>query len=282
MKILKTASYKKIAEDIPLGRFQGKGSIGCDGCGASSSQTELTPLYYKDIGNPDPDAIESENYCPVCRPRQIESILEMGGEIIESPITETKPARPGSKTNTQRTPWDAEGDFNQRLTNEFSGEAANAKDDALDDKWNQLFNKNKKRQPAFAMENNMKILKTASYKKMAQIGSWDDMSPETSIREVGDGDKIKQIHQDVNQLLMEENEDPGEAAVQYSKLSSQLKMIRNTWGEDNVLIPKIEAKMQEIESRDGMSQAIRDQYRSGTGHFKGYNPYDDTRVRQQY
>lgn len=60
----------------------------------------------------------------------------------------TKPSTKQPRNN--RGKWDVQGDFNQRLTDEFSGEASNAKNDALDDKWNQLFNKDKKRQPAFA------------------------------------------------------------------------------------------------------------------------------------
>lgn len=73
-------------------------------------------------------------------------------EIMNS-MEETKPAK---MPKNHRGRWDAEGDFSNRLDNEFSGEADAQKDDALNDKWEQLFGKNKKREPALASKKKKK------------------------------------------------------------------------------------------------------------------------------
>ena len=63
---------------------------------------------------------------------------------------ETKPAK---LPKNNRGQWDPEGDFDRRMKDEFSGEAAKKEDDALGDKWKQLMNK---KTPAYASKKDKK------------------------------------------------------------------------------------------------------------------------------
>jgi hypothetical protein len=60
---------------------------------------------------------------------------------------DTKPAK---MPKNNRGQWDMEEDFDNRIRDQFSGEADEKKEDAMNDKWKQLFNNDKKREPAYA------------------------------------------------------------------------------------------------------------------------------------
>lgn len=74
-------------------------------------------------------------------------------KALDKKEQETKPVK---MPKNNRGQWDADSDFSNRIRDEFSGEADNKKDDALDDKWKQLFDKGRKRQPAFASKKDKK------------------------------------------------------------------------------------------------------------------------------
>ena len=82
---------------------------------------------------------------------------------------ETKPVK---MPNKYRTQWDPEEDFKDRMKDEFSGESDKKKNDALDDKWNILFNKDKKREPAFAKNksNHKKAFDMGRYESEGMLG----------------------------------------------------------------------------------------------------------------
>jgi hypothetical protein len=102
-------------------------------------------------------------------------------------LEETKPMR--GRTSDYKLPYSADDTWDRLVNDSNSGELSNKRQDYLNDqleigsnknrghkpepspsnaKFDQLFNKDKKRQPAFARsENNMKVLKTSSYKKIA-------------------------------------------------------------------------------------------------------------------
>jgi len=61
--------------------------------------------------------------------------------------------KPVKRPSNYRLEWDSDKDLSDKLREEFSGEADKKKNDALDDKWNVLLNKDKKRQPVFAKSN---------------------------------------------------------------------------------------------------------------------------------
>ncbi len=71
-------------------------------------------------------------------------------------LEKKKKTKPLKQPRNNRLQWDAEGDFSQRLNEEFSGDAKKKEDDAMGDKWDQLFNKSKKREPAFASKKDKK------------------------------------------------------------------------------------------------------------------------------
>ena len=71
-------------------------------------------------------------------------------KLSKEKVCDPKDMKDAKRPKDYRSTWDSDSDFSDRLDEEFNGDAKRKKDDALDDKWNQLFNKDKKRQPAYA------------------------------------------------------------------------------------------------------------------------------------
>ena len=69
-------------------------------------------------------------------------------------VKQKQNTKPAKMPKNYRTQWNSDDDFSDKLRDEFSGNSEKKKDDALNDKWEQLTSK--KRQPAFASKKDKK------------------------------------------------------------------------------------------------------------------------------